>query len=60
MAAPGAVAALSDEIFANTWDNREDAVYDRWGKIYGIRKPQCGGVKPEPDSRPSHRGSEER
>ena len=32
------VAALSDEAFARTWDNPEDAVYDRWRKIYGIRK----------------------
>ncbi len=32
------VSALSDEAFAKTWDNPEDAVYDRWRKIYGIRK----------------------
>jgi excisionase family DNA binding protein len=32
------VSALSDEAFARTWDNPEDAVYDRWRKIYGIRK----------------------
>ena len=32
------ISALSDEIFAKTWDNPEDAVYDRWREIYGIRK----------------------
>jgi excisionase family DNA binding protein len=32
------VSSLSDEAFARTWDNPEDAVYDRWRKIYGIRK----------------------
>jgi excisionase family DNA binding protein len=32
------VSALSDEVFARTWDNPEDAVYDRWRKIYGLRK----------------------
>ena len=32
------VSALSDEAFAKTWDNPEDAAYDRWRKIYGIRK----------------------
>jgi len=32
------VSALSDEAFARTWDNPEDAVYDRWRELYGIRK----------------------
>ncbi len=32
------VSALSEETFANTWDNSEDAVYDRWREIYGVRK----------------------
>ena len=32
------VSALSDDVFAKTWDNPEDAVYDRWRDIYGIRK----------------------
>lgn len=32
------VSALSDEAFSRTWDNPGDAVYDRWRKIYGIRK----------------------
>lgn len=30
-----AVSALSDDVFAKTWDNPEDAVYDRWRAIYG-------------------------
>ena len=29
-------SALSDEVFAKTWDNGEDAVYDRWREIYGV------------------------
>jgi excisionase family DNA binding protein len=29
-------SALSDEVFARTWDNAEDAVYDRWREIYGV------------------------
>ncbi len=32
------VSALSDGVFAKTWDNAEDAVYDRWREIYGVRK----------------------
>ena len=39
------VAALADDVFAKTWDNPQDAVYDRWRRIYGIRKRQCGGVE---------------
>ena len=31
-------SALADDAFARTWNNREDAVYDRWREIYGIRK----------------------
>jgi excisionase family DNA binding protein len=34
----GGVSALSDDIFMQTWDNPEDAIYDRWREIYGIRK----------------------
>jgi excisionase family DNA binding protein len=33
-----ALSALSDGVFTETWDNPEDAVYDRWREIYGIRK----------------------
>jgi hypothetical protein len=29
-------AAVSDEVFAETWDNDEDAVYDRWRASYGV------------------------
>ena len=37
--APAAsVSALSDEAFARTWDNAEDAVYDRWRDIYAVRE----------------------
>lgn len=37
--APGISAStLSDEAFARTWDNPEDAVYDRWRQIYRVRK----------------------
>ena len=32
------IAAASDEAFAKTWDNDEDAVYDNWRDIYGIHK----------------------
>lgn len=32
------VSALVEEAFARTWDNPEDAVYDQWRDIYGIRK----------------------
>lgn len=32
------VLALSDETFARTWDNPEDAVYDRWRQIYRVRE----------------------
>ena len=31
-------SALAEEAFARTWDNPEDAVYDHWRDIYGIRK----------------------
>lgn len=31
------VSVLSDAVFRNTWDNPEDAVYDRWRKIFGTR-----------------------
>ena len=31
-------SALAEEAFARTWDNPEDAVYDQWRDIYGIRK----------------------
>jgi excisionase family DNA binding protein len=34
----GVVAGLSEESFARTWDNPEDAAYDRWREIYGVRK----------------------
>ena len=37
-AAANLVSALSDDVFGQTWDNPEDAVYDRWREIYGIRK----------------------
>ena len=33
-----AVSALSDDVFALTWDNPADAAYDRWREIYGVRK----------------------
>jgi excisionase family DNA binding protein len=33
-----AFSALSDDALAQTWDNPEDAVYDRWRTIYGVRK----------------------
>jgi excisionase family DNA binding protein len=29
-------SALSDEVFAKTWDNAGDAVYDRWREVYGV------------------------
>jgi len=32
------VSALSDEALAKTWDNPEDAAYDRWREIYGVRQ----------------------
>lgn len=32
------MAALSDEACGRTWDNRDDAVYDRWQEIYGLRQ----------------------
>ena len=32
------IAAASDEAFAKTWDNPEDAVYDNWSEIYGVHK----------------------
>jgi excisionase family DNA binding protein len=31
-------SALAEEVFAGTWNNPEDAVYDQWREIYGIRK----------------------
>jgi len=31
-------SALAEEVFAGTWDNPADAVYDQWREIYGIRK----------------------
>lgn len=34
----GPFSALADEAFARTWDNYEDAVYDKWREIYAIRK----------------------
>lgn len=37
--APGiAASTLSDEAFARTWDNPEDAVYDRWRQIYRVHE----------------------
>ena len=32
------IAAASDETFAKTWDNDEDAVYDNWRELYGVHK----------------------
>ena len=32
------VSALSDDVLGKMWDNPEDAMYDRWREIYGIRK----------------------
>ena len=32
------VSALSDDALARTWDNPEDAAYDRWREIYGLRE----------------------
>jgi excisionase family DNA binding protein len=37
-AVPTSVSALSDDVFARTWDNPEDAVYDRWHEIYGLHE----------------------
>jgi excisionase family DNA binding protein len=31
-------SALAERAFARTWDNPEDAVYDQWREIYGLRK----------------------
>jgi len=31
------VSALSHDVFAKTWNNPADAVYDRWREIYGVR-----------------------
>jgi len=31
-------SALAEEVFAGTWDNPADAVYDQWREIYGLRK----------------------
>jgi excisionase family DNA binding protein len=32
----GSTSVLSNEVFTRTWDNAEDAVYDRWREIYGV------------------------
>jgi excisionase family DNA binding protein len=32
----GSTAGLSEEVFARTWDNAGDAVYDRWREIYRV------------------------
>lgn len=32
------VSALSDDVFVRTWDNAEDAVYDGWRELYGLRQ----------------------
>jgi excisionase family DNA binding protein len=32
------LSSLSDEPFARTWDNPEDAVYDHWRDLYGVRQ----------------------
>jgi len=32
------VSALSHDVFAKTWDNPGDAVYDRWREVYGVRQ----------------------
>ncbi len=32
------ISAASDEVFAETWDNNEDAVYDNWRQIYGVHE----------------------
>lgn len=37
-ATASAVSALSDDVLTQTWNNPEDAVYDRWRELYGIRK----------------------
>ncbi len=29
--------ALSEQSFAEDWDSEEDAVYDNWRELYGIR-----------------------
>jgi excisionase family DNA binding protein len=33
-----AFTTLAEEVFAGTWDNAEDAAYDRWREIYGVRQ----------------------
>lgn len=30
-------AALSEQSFAEDWDSEEDAVYDNWRELYGVR-----------------------
>ena len=37
-AVAGSVSALSDDVFMRTWDNAEDAVYDGWPDLYGLRQ----------------------
>ena len=32
------VSALAEEVFARTWNNPKDAIYDHWRDIYDIRK----------------------
>ncbi len=39
-------SALAEETFARTWDNPEDAVYDQWRDIYGIRKGRRRAGRP--------------
>ena len=29
--------ALSEQSFAQDWDSEEDAVYDNWRELYGVR-----------------------
>jgi excisionase family DNA binding protein len=29
--------ALSEQSFAEDWDSEEDAVYDNWRELYGVR-----------------------
>ncbi len=32
------VSALAEEVFERTWNNPQDAIYDHWRDIYGVRK----------------------
>jgi len=32
------VSALAEEVFARTWNNPQDAIYDHWRDIYDVRK----------------------